>query len=280
LRRIDMAAIAAPLIGGFVSMLTQGCGPSQEERQQMAVQTQMEQDLMGAFNQRLYQQKETIGSLNTALSNVAAGKFPPGMDATTMAALQSRALTTTSNAYRNAAQAAGNAIAGRWGGGADPSGVLSGPEAQVFGEIAAKGAAQESDLLQQLQVENSQLGREDYMGYIKGLETMADLQDPSKLAGAMTESTKAPTQLSTEMAQQQSQMSSDIGAAATNVAAGIGSMIGMQGIKDKTQQRTNQALAQTSGGLPPGSVPITGTLTPPGIAQAPSGTAADEYALE
>jgi hypothetical protein len=268
------AAIAAPLIGGFVSLFTQGCGPSQAEKEQMAVQTQMESTLMNAFNQRLQNQQETISSLNTALSNVAAGKFPPGMDATTMATFQSRALTTTSNAYRNAAQAAGNAIAARGGGAADPSGVLSGPEAQVFGEIAAKGAAQESDLLQQLQVENFQLGREDYMGYIKGLETMADLQDPSKLAGAMTESTKAPTQLSTEMAQQQSQMATDIGVASTNVAAGIGSMIGMQGIKDKTQQRTNQALAQTSGGLPPGSVPI------PGIAQAPSGTAADEYALE
>jgi len=248
-----MAAFIAPAIGGIVSAFTGGCGPSAEEKQQMTMQTSMESDLMSAFNQRLGEQKDTINQLSTALSNAAAGKFPPGMDPTTLASFTSKAMVTTSRAYQNAAQAAGNAIAARGDGTADPSGVLSGPEAQIFGDIAAKGAAQESDLLMQVQYEDWQAGREDYMGYIKGLETMAELQDPAKMAGAMIESTKSPTQLSEEMTKQQSQAASDIGVAATNVAAGLGAMISQQqakgqmqkqitGVLDWSQQQTNKLM--------------------------------------
>lgn len=262
-----MAAFIAPAIGSVVSAFTGGCGPSAEEKHQLGMQTSMEQDLMLAFNSRLGAQRDTISQLNSALANVAAGKFPPGMDPTTLASFTSKAMVTTSQAYRNAAQAAGNAIAARGGGGADPSGVLSGPEAQVFGDIAAKGAAEESDLLMQVQYENWQAGREDYMSYIKGLSTMAELQDPAKLAGAMTEATKSPSQLSQEMTAQRSQAASDIGTAATNVATGIAAMTGLQKtpgqVMSDTQQRTNNLLITQAGGLPPGSVPITGDLIPP-----------------
>ena len=278
-----MAAIAAPIIGGIVSAFTGGCGPSAEEKQQMGMQTSMEQDLMTAFNQRVGQQQETISSLNTALSNAAAGKFPPGMDPTTLASFTSKAMITTSRAYQQAAQAAQSALAGRGGGAAGAAGLLSGPEAQVIGDITAKGAAEESDLLMQVQYEDWQAGREDYTGYIKGLETMAELQDPTKLAGAMADLSKTSTQLSETMAQQKSQEAVDIGTAATNVAAGLGAMIQQQTpgqVISSTQQRTNRALAAATPGVVPGTIPTTGTLiTPPGIAPVPT-AAQSEYEVQ
>jgi hypothetical protein len=258
-----MAAIVAPIIGGLASLFTGGCGPSAEERQQMAAQTSMEQDLMTAFNQRLSAQKETIGQLNTALSNAAAGKFPPGMDPTTLAAFTSRAMVTTSRAYQQAAQAAQGAIAGRGGGLADSGGLLSGPEAQVIGDVAAKGAATESDLLNQVQLEDFQLGREDYMSYITGLEKMADLQSPDSLAGDAINASKLASTTAETIRGQQSQEASDIGVAATNVAAGIGAMVGQQQMKSDTRARTNQALVGSTPGRPPGSIDLINTdITP------------------
>lgn len=213
---------AAPLIseavGGITSLFTKGCGPSAAEKEQMATQTAIEQNLMTAFNQRLRDQKGTIDQLNVGLSNIAAGKFPPGMDAATLASFTSGAMTRTAAAYRNAAQATQSALAGRGGGAADLAG-LSGPESAVLGDIAAKGAMTESELLQQVQVENWQAGRENYMTYVEGLNKMAELQDPTRMAGALVESTKAPTQLAETMSKQQSQMASDIGGFVSDITS-------------------------------------------------------------
>jgi hypothetical protein len=214
---------AAPLIstavGGLTSLFTKGCGPSAEEKQQFAMQTDIERHLMDSFNTRLADQKGTINQLNLGLSNLAAGKFPPGMDAATLASFTSGAITRTAASYRNAAQAVQSAMAGRGGGAADPTGTLSGPEAMVVGDIAAKGAMEESELLQQVQQENWQAGRENYMNYISGLSKMAELQDPSRLAGTLIESTKTPTALAETMRKQQSQMAGDIGGFVSDITS-------------------------------------------------------------
>jgi hypothetical protein len=217
-----LAALAPIAVSGLTSLFTKGCGPSAQEKEQFQQQTDIERHLMDAFTQRLSDQKGTIDQLNLGLSNVAAGKFPPGMDPATLAAFTSGAIQRTAASYKNAAQATQAAIAGRGGGAADTTGTLSGPEGMIIGDIAAKGAMEESELLQQVQKENWQTGRENYLNYIEGLSKMAELQDPSRLAGALTESTKAPTQLAETMSQQQSQEAADIGGfAATVTKAGL-----------------------------------------------------------
>lgn len=255
-----MAFMAAPLIstavGGLTSLFTKGCGPSAEEKQQMAAQTDIERHLMDAFNTRLADQKNTINQLNIGLSNIAAGKFPPGMDAATLASFTSGALTRTAASYKNAAQAVQGALAGRGGGGASPTGVLSGPEAMVVGDIAAKGAMEESELLQNVQQQNWQAGRENYLNYVEGLNKMAELQDPSRLAGSLIESTKTPTQLSETMSRQQSQESGDIGGFVSDItSAGLNAFSTARAQK-QPQITTDRLLTDQSGGVPPGSIDL------------------------
>jgi hypothetical protein len=250
-------AVLGPVIGGITSLATGGCGPSAQEESQFGQLSSLESQMSTAFNQRLGDQTATLNSLNTALSNIAAGKFPPGMDPATLASFTTEAMSSVAGSYRNAAQAASAAISGRGGGAADEAGI-TGPESQVIGEIAAKGASQESDLLNQLQIENFNIGRENAMSYVTGLEKMAELQSPTSFAEAESGLAKTSTELATTMAQQQSQESSDIGTATTNVAAGIGAMIGQQQsplqVQQQTQQRTNQDLIGATPGVTPGSI--------------------------
>jgi hypothetical protein len=262
-------------IGAVTSLFTGGCGPSAEEKQQMNQAASIEQDITTAFNQRLAAQKETIGQLNVALSNVAAGKFPPGMDATTLASFTSKALTTTSRAYQQAAAAAQGAIAGRGGGAGDSGGLLSGTEAQVIGDVAAKGAATESDLLAQVQYENWQTGREDYMNYITGLTKMAELQNPDPLASAMIDANKQAFDTAQSVHQEQSQKAADIGTAVSNVASSVGAgltaMTAQQQAKSSTRAQANRSLIGGTPGIPPGSIDLNNTdITPtPQIGELP-----------
>ena len=102
-----------------------------------------------------------FGQLTSAFSPIlAAGPGQQGYTPAKIANLNSQAITTSGQQYRNAAQAAGERSAASGGGNnLLPSGVTAGTQAQ----IAAAGAGQTAGELSNIQQQSAQLGRQNWL---------------------------------------------------------------------------------------------------------------------
>lgn len=159
------------------------CGPSGPSGSEEALANQeasLSTSLMNAFNDRLGKQNNILGQVQAALGQLQSGNFPPGYSPSVMSALQTKALNQVAGATRSAQQAAGNAIAGQ-GGGAGSS-LESGIQQQIRGSIAATGATQQADLLNQLNIKSYDVGRENLLQSISGLQALAGAENPEAFA--------------------------------------------------------------------------------------------------
>jgi hypothetical protein len=145
-----------------------------------------------------------------------------------MSTLQSRILNQTSAEARNARQSAGNYFAGR-GGGAS-SALPSGVQAAVAGDIAGTIGAKEADLLSQLQLKNYDVGRENLLQSISGLNTLAGEEAPLQFGQQASAATSEAFGQAKTIQQQKNQKWADIAGGITGIAkAGLGVLGGFMG---------------------------------------------------
>ena len=144
------------------------CGPSGGEQAAANAMKQTSQEQNQAYQQARSQAQSIFGSssqvfnqLTSAFSPIlAAGPGQSGYTAGELQNLNSQAVTSTGQAYRNAAQAAEERGAAAGGGNTL---LPSGATAAVQGNIAAQGASQTANELSQIQTNNANIGRQNWL---------------------------------------------------------------------------------------------------------------------
>jgi hypothetical protein len=138
-----------------------GCGASQGQQQIAQAQQQNYSTLMGEAGQVFGNSSSIFNDLQSSFAPiVAAGPGQSGFTPAELSNLQSSAITNTGVATRNAEQAAGERTAAQGGGTTVlPSGATMGQNAN----IAEAGAAQTASELSNINLQNAQLGQQNWM---------------------------------------------------------------------------------------------------------------------
>ena len=166
------------------------------------------------FLSRFAGQNQTISSLGNILQNVQNGKLLPGFDSQTMAALNTNAIDTTASNYRSAAQAAGNANAGRGG----DSGLQPGTVSQENATIASQAAGQLSSQQQQIQLANQQQAQQNTATALGGYQTLAGIQNPLGFEGGATQTNQNAFTQADTVQQENNQEQADIAGGVAGIA--------------------------------------------------------------
>jgi hypothetical protein len=190
-----------------------GCGSSGAQRTLQAEQQKNYQDMINQAQQVFGDSSAIFGDLKSAFEPIlAAGPGQPGYTASELATLRSEAITNTGAAYRNASQVAGERIAASGGGNA----VLpSGTTAAVEGNIATAGAAQTAGALTNIDIQNAEVGRQNWLNAAGVLSGASNVFNPAtSMENAATSAGSAESSTAAEMAGQTQQLwGASIGAA-------------------------------------------------------------------
>ncbi len=202
------------------------CGASS---QQKAIGAQQQQ----AYQQAINQAQSVFGSSSQIFKDLAssfepilsAGPGQNGFTASELANLRSQAITQSGQAYRNAQQAAGERIAAAGGGNAL---LPSGTTAQLQANIAQAGAGQTANELSNIDLQNAQLGRQNWLSAAGVLGGAPNVFGTS--TGAMNASTGAGS-AAAETANQISQANNSwmnlVGGALGGITSGLtGGLLG------------------------------------------------------
>lgn len=164
-----------------------GCGASSEQKNVASEQASNFATLSNQAQSIFGDSSQIFKDLTSSFEPIlAAGPNQSGYSAPELAALKSAAITNTGTAYRNASQAAGERIAASGGGNA----VLpSGTSAAVEGNIAEKGAESTASSLNNIDIQNAELGRQNWMSAAGVLSGAPNLFNPA--TGAASTSTGA-----------------------------------------------------------------------------------------
>ena len=137
------------------------CGATSGQYEAQAGQQQNFQNLMDQAKQEFGDSSQIFGDLTSSFAPVvAAGPNQNGYSPAELSALNSAAITNTGQAYKNASQAAGERIAASGGGNAVlPSGTV----AQEQGNIATAGASQTASALNNIDIQNAAVGRQNWL---------------------------------------------------------------------------------------------------------------------
>jgi hypothetical protein len=201
------------------------CGPSGQEEVLANQEGTLSTALMNAYNERFASQNDILKQVQDSLGQLKSGNFPPGYSPSVMSALQTNVLNQVAGATRSAQQAAANAFAGKGGGAGSP--LTSGVQQQIQGEIASSGAVQQADLLNALNIKSYDVGRENLIASISGLNTLAGEEAPISYAGAASNANQAAFGQAKTINQQKNQMWADIAGGVTGLAkAGLGVLSG------------------------------------------------------
>ena len=203
------------------------CGPSPQEQQLANQETSLSQALSSAYSTRFATQNDILNQVQTSLGQLQSGNYPPGYSPSLMASLQTNAINQVAGATASAKQAAANAFAGQGGG--TPAGaggatsVPSGVQAAVQGNIAAKMGTEQADLLNNLNIQSANLGRENLLQSISGLQTLAGAENPLGFAQSSSGANSQAFSQANTINQQQNQETADIVGGITGIAkAGLG----------------------------------------------------------
>ena len=158
------------------------CGASSDQKQIAQEQKQNFQMMSDQAQTVFGSSSKIFGDLTSAFEPIlAAGPDQSGYSAQELSALRSSAITNTGNAYRNAATAAGERIAASGGGNA----VLpSGTTAAIQGDIAEAGAAQTAGQLTNIDIQNAELGRQNWMNAAGVLGGATNVYNPATGSGS------------------------------------------------------------------------------------------------
>ena len=234
------------------------CGPSGQEQALANQEASFSTALNNAFSTRFATQNDILNQVQTSLGQLQSGNYPPGYSPTVMATLQTNALNQVAGATASAKQAAANAFAGQGAGtpvgAGGGSGVPSGIQANVQGNIAAQGATEQANLLSNLNLQNYNVGRENLIQSISGLQTLAGAENPLGFAQSASGANSQAFGQANTINQQQNQETADIVGGITGIATGGLSALATGG------------LGALAGGVSPGGVsPGMQTQTPVGF---------------
>lgn len=219
---------------GTISLL---CGASQGQKdianQQSATYNQMVQQATQVFGDS----SKVFGDLmSTFAPTLAAGPNQEGFSQAEKSALQSSAITQTGQAYRNAKQAAGEAMAAQGGG--NVGDVTGGSNAAINLGIAENAANQTSSELNQIDQADYAVGRQNYAQAAAGLAGATNVFNPATTAeNAATGSGEAAANTENQISQQNNSWVSSVtgalggiaGAALTGGMSNLGKGVGFFG---------------------------------------------------
>jgi hypothetical protein len=224
------------------------CGPSGNEILAQQQEASLSTMLQNVYQDRFASQTATLQELNTQLQQLATGQTPQGFSAAEMATLNTRALNVNAAQTRAAEQAVSNAIAGQGGGAANPAGLTSGVQEAVRGNIAATGAANTANALENIQLESAQVGRENLIRAISGNQALAGLESPLPYAEAASGATEASFGMAKTINQQKNQWAADLAGVVTGIGgsavkAGLGLLGGGGGGDNYPQNPSAEDIA-------------------------------------
>jgi len=196
------------------------CGASSSQKQIEQQQQQNFSTLSNQAQQVFGDSSQIFKDLTSSFAPiVAAGPGQSGYTAPELAALQSQAVTQTGQAYRNAAQAAGERSAAAGGGNAL---LPSGTTAQLQANIAQAGAGETANELTNINLQNAQLGRQNWLSAAGILSGTPNLFNPSTSAGnAGTGAGSAAAQTANQIAQQDNSWMNVVGGALGGITSGL-----------------------------------------------------------
>ena len=161
------------------------CGASSSENNIAKEQQQNFQTMAGEASQVFGNSSQIFNDLTSAFQPVLnAGPGQSGYPPAELAGLRSQAITNSGTQYRNAAQAAGERSDAAGGGN-----VLlpSGTEAAVQGNIAEAGAANTANQLTGINIQNAEVGRQNWLNAAGVLAGAPNVFNPAtSFAGATT----------------------------------------------------------------------------------------------
>lgn len=240
------------------------CGPSGTEQVLGNQEASLSTTLKNAYDERFATQNDILAQVQQSLGQLQSGNFPPGYSPSIMAGLRTNALNQVAGATASARQAAANATAGQGGGAGSP--LISGPQQEIQGQIASAGAKQQADLLNQLNIKSYDVGRENLISSISGLNTLAGAEAPLQFGQAATAATNDAFSQAKTISQQKGQMWADIAGGITGVAkAGLGVLSGgVTGLMSSPFGSSGGFLGTpTAGSLSPTDSEINGDLVAP-----------------
>jgi hypothetical protein len=158
------------------------CGASSDQKQILQQQQANFKQMSDQSAQVFGAGSKIFGDLTSSFEPVlAAGPDQQGYSAPELAALKSAAISNTGTAYRNAAAATGERIAASGGGNA----VLpSGQSAAIQGNIAEAGAQSTAGELTNIDIQNAELGRQNWMNAAGVLGGATNVFNPATGAGS------------------------------------------------------------------------------------------------
>lgn len=171
--------------------------------------------LQNAFKTQFASQQSLLQFLNPKLEAMISN--PQGYTPAQMAALNSGAIDTTAGQYQNAlkteqAQAA-----------VHDSGLPSGVDAQIKGQLAGAAASQTSNLLEKNQVDSADLAQQNYWRGVSALSGDAQLTDPLGYSGSANGA--ASTIASLSEANSQANQSGFLNTFANSFGKGVGTVL-------------------------------------------------------
>ena len=161
------------------------CGASSSEKNISQEQQQNFQTMAGEASTVFGNSSQIFNDLTSSFAPVvAAGPGQSGYTPAELAGLRSQAITNSGSQYRNAAQAAGERSAAAGGGNAL---LPSGTEAAVQGNIAEAGAANTANQLTGINIQNAEVGRQNWLNAAGVLAGAPNVFNPAtSFAGATT----------------------------------------------------------------------------------------------
>lgn len=201
------------------------CGPSGQESLLAGQEASLSTTLMNAFNERFATQNQILSQVQDALGQLKSGNFPPGYSPSVMSTLRAQIINNVGGATVSARQAAANAAAGQGGGAASP--LTSGIQEQIQGAIASSMAGKQADLMSALDIKSYDVGRENLLQTISGLNTLAGQEAPLQFGQEASSATGEAFDQAKTIQQQKNQMWADIAGGITGIAsAGLGVLSG------------------------------------------------------
>jgi len=182
--------------------VAQLCGATSAQNQIQQQQSQFSQQLVQQASQIFGNSSKVFNDLvNTFLPTVQAGPNQEGFSAAEKANLQSNAITSTGQAYRNARQAVGQAQAAQGGG--NTPGITSGAKVGTDLNLAESAANQTSSELSQIDQANYNQGRQNYQFAAERLSDAPNVFNPATSAGnAATSSQEGTANTANQIAQE------------------------------------------------------------------------------
>jgi hypothetical protein len=195
------------------------CGASSQQTQIEAQQAQYYSVLTQQAQQEFGQASKVFNDLYTAMAPiVAAGPNQQGFSAPELSSLNESAITGTSQAYTNAAQAVRQQQAAAGGREFIPSGATM----QQNEIVAAQAAGQESSELNQIQQANYATGRQNYFTAAGDLAASTGTYNPATgAAGAANQSGEAAATTANQIAQENNSWMQAVSGALGGIAGGV-----------------------------------------------------------